>query len=220
MPRVVICSAERLEGALSGTLLWRHEMDRRLAGDATAAVAAARQCDPDLVLVDAKLAEALGIVRALREDPITREVPVGVMIRASSGLRPLPFLDAGANEILHLPAGPEWDERLTRLFKIRAREQSRVSLRVELACDGAAGQPFPVTALNVSPTGMLVHSTHPLGGGEHVNLSFLLPASTEAVRGRAVVVREAGEGRYGLQFLYLEGDGLERLRHMVSSAAG
>lgn len=216
MPTVVICSDKALEAQLGRTLLWRQDVERFTAASTGAAVQIARNVGPDLILVDCDLPDALDLVRTMAGHPLTRDLPVAVLVHRVFDVRGLEFIDAGAKEILRLPAGPEWDERLTRLFRIRGRRAIRLPLRIQIDVFDR-GSPLAATGIDLSASGLLLSCRSPLKVGEQVRLTFRVPGFADPVRSMALVVRDAGETRYGLQFLYLEDDGLDRVRHVIEN---
>ena len=70
---------------------------------------------------------AAAIVAALRQDPITRPTAIVALGRSEFGFDHLDLLEAGANAILPLPPGHDWDDRLMRLIHV----------------PGAPGHPLP-----------------------------------------------------------------------------
>jgi DNA-binding response OmpR family regulator len=213
MAVALLCAQRALETDLGHTMLWRHDLERHHCDHAGPALALARTLQPDLVLVDSALEHATQLVWALRNDPSTSKLPVAVLTRET--LDELSFLDAGAIEVLKLPATPEWDERLLRLIRMPVRKQARFDIAVEVEANDTTGRAVRVRGVNLSATGMLLESNVPMRIGDQFRLNFRLPGSAAPVTGTAWVVREAGPARFGVEFLYLEADGLERVRHLV-----
>ncbi len=207
MSVVLICThAENLETDVGGTLLWRQDVDRRLVAKPDEARMLAVAARPRLVLVDRDLPWAGRFLAALREDSSTRGLSVVVMARGDFDSSEVELLEAGANAILRLPGGPEWNERLQRLMDVPARKDARfpVSFQVEAASDG--GRPEQAQALNLSVSGMLLETQAPLGLRDDVRLRFTLPHAKAPLTVRAQVVRIAGT-QFGLEFRGLgEGD--------------
>jgi hypothetical protein len=127
------------------------------------------------------------------------------------------LLQGGANAILRLPAGPDWNERLAPLLSVAPRRAARIAVRLEFEGQGGLTvESFVATVLNLSESGMLVETKAPLAVGTDVDFRFRLRGGGEPVAGCGVVVREAGTGRYGVRFYGLEGDGRERVRAFVA----
>jgi len=108
--------------------------------DGEAALAAARARPPDLVLTDVMMPglDGLGLLRALREDPATRAVPVILLsARAGEDAR-VEGIDTGADEYLVKPFGAaelvarvRSQLELARLRRAREREAVRLSETLE-----------------------------------------------------------------------------------------
>ena len=118
MTAVLICSHGDLDGDLGGTLLCREDIERQVTTKLEEAQMLAVAARPRLVVIDRDLPWAARIVSALREDPSTRGLSLVVMARGDFDPAEVELLEAGANAILRLPAGPEWDERLERLMDV------------------------------------------------------------------------------------------------------
>lgn len=217
MSSALICSPEELEPELGGTLLWRREFERHVATrleDARLLAVAAR---PAIVLVDRDLTRAAELIAQLRQDPATRALSIAVLSRGDFDPGEVELLEAGANAILRLPPGPDWDERLLGLLQVPIRREIRIP--VQLAVEAGADRPdVPALALNLSVNGMLMESHAALAVGDELSLSFPLPGDAEVVVGRARVVRQAGARQHGVSFLSLEGDGRERVERFIGTA--
>jgi len=216
MPLALICSERSPERELGGTALWRSNIERRIVGSAAAARAEAAARPPQIILVDRDLPDAAGLVNALRQGGQTRRVSVVVLARGDFEPREAELMGAGANAILRLPAGPEWDDRVHRLMNVPLRREIRldVELRVRLALGAHAT--LPGVALNLSTAGMLVVCGGAMKVGDDVH--FSLPLPPRAVRGHGTVIRLQYPDRYGLEIASVEGDGRQHIRHFVESA--
>ena len=120
-PRVLLADDNADMRGYLGSLL-AGTYDVRAVGDGAAALAAARAQVPDLILADVMMPELDGfaLLRALRADPATREIPV-MLLSARAG-------EESAIEALHAGA----DDYLVKPFS--ARELlARVRGRIELA---------------------------------------------------------------------------------------
>lgn len=216
MAAVLICAADPLTDELHGTLLWRQEIERHVATHYAHALTIAVAARPDLVVVDRDLPAAERLVRSLRSDPTTRAVSIAVMARGPHDDSELRLLEAGANAVLRLPAGPEWDERLAPLLSVAPRQTARLPVRLEFEGQGGLTvESFAASVLNLSESGMLIETMAPLAVGTDVDFRFRLSGGEEPVCGYGAVVREAGAKRYGVRFYGLEGDGRERVRAFV-----
>ena len=218
MPVALICTQAELEPDLGHTLLWRAGMERHVATRLEDARMMAVAAKPDIVIVDRELPRSDRLVAALREDPTTRGLSIVVAARGDFDPSEVELLEAGANAILRLPAGPEWDERLPRLIDVPVRREARFPVHFEVDAIGP-GQPMSAIALNLSMSGMLLESPIPLGVGDEVHLRFQIPDSQAEVETAARVVRMAGPSQYGVEFRLVEADVKERLREFVTGAS-
>jgi hypothetical protein len=129
----------------------------------------------------------------------------------------LDLLEAGANAILRLPPGSDWDDRLVRLIHIPMRRAFRFPMHLQV--DDAfrsSGEVFDVVALNLSVNGLLIESSKALAVGEDVNFAFHLPQEAGLVTGSGTVVRQAsGIGQFGVELTHVEGDGRVRIKRFV-----
>jgi CheY-like chemotaxis protein len=221
MPVALICTQAELEPDLGHTLLWRAGVERHVATrleDARMMAVAAR---PDIVVVDRELPRSEKLVAALREDPSTRGLSIVVAARGDFDPAEVELLEAGANAILRLPAGPEWDERLPRLMNVPERREARFTVHFDVdETAGAVDHPEAALALNLSMSGMLLESPIPLSVGDEIQLSFQIPESGSSIATGARVVRLAGPGQYGVEFHRVDDAASGHLRAFVDAAAG
>jgi len=216
MAAALICSQADLQPELGHTVLWRVGIERHVARrleDARTMAVAAR---PDVVVVDRDLPRAYELVAALREDPGTRRVSIAIVARGDLDPAELALLEAGANAILRLPPGPDFDERLVRLLDVPVRREAR--LRVELGVDTlgtGVGERVPAHAVNLSRSGILIETTVELGVGDELELEFSLEGEDVLARGR--VVRRGEPRLFGVQFAPLPEYAAVRIRRFVGS---
>jgi CheY-like chemotaxis protein len=220
MPVALICTQAELEADLGHTLLWRAGMERHVATRLEDARMMALAARPDIVIVDRELPRCDQLVAALREDPSTRGLSIVVAARGDFDPAEVELLEAGANAILRLPAGPEWDERLPRLMDVPVRRDARFTVHFDVDAAVGVGDPAAALAINLSMSGMLLESPIPLSVGDEIRLSFQIPDSEARVQAAARVVRLAGPGQYGVEFRRVEGDATHHLRAFVTGAAG
>ena len=74
-----------------------------------------------------------------------------------------------------------------------------------------------VAARDLSVGGMLVESAEEFEIGEKLRVRFCLPRSVDPLEGTAWVVRKGRGRQWGLEFLYLDGSGVDELGRYVSS---
>lgn len=218
MAVALLCCEADLEADLRGTVLWRADFERHLARRLEDAQLMALTETPELVVVERELPWAPELVRVLRADPLTRAVSIAVVSRGEFNPREVELLEAGANAVLRLPVGPDWDERLSRLAHVPTRAEARCGVDFEVDATVRQGAPsLRGVALDLSTTGMLLQSPVELTVGEDVDFRFHLPGAGPLVAGCGRVVRQAGERRYGVEFYGLEGQGSEDVRRYVEA---
>jgi len=218
MPRVLLCSTSDLEEDLDQTLLWREDIERLVAGRAEYARTLALAARPQMVLVDRDLPGARDLIADLRGDPATRPLSIVVLGRGDFDSVEVDLLEAGANAILRLPAGREWDDRLVKLIQVPTRRETRFSVHFEVQADTDSPRTSGLAlALNLSVAGMLMQCSLPLGIGDDLDLGFRLFETDPAVAVRGRVVRQAKGERFGVQFHRFAGDGEERVAQFVGA---
>jgi len=200
MTAVLICSHGDVKEDLGATLLWRDDIERQVIAKMEEAQMLAVAARPRLVVIDRDLPWAARIVSALREDASTRGLSLVVMARGDFDPAEIELLECGANAILRLPAGPEWNERLQRLMDVPVRKEARfpVSFGVFAASNG--GGTANAQALNLSASGMLIETASALGVQDEVELEFQLPPVPGPVRVAGQVVRLAAPTQFGVEF--------------------
>jgi DNA-binding response OmpR family regulator len=218
MPQLLICAPSGLEAELRGTPLWRSDMERHLAASLEEAQTLVRSVSPDLVVVDRDLPRAPELVAALRADAATRRSSIVVVARGDHDPLEIELLEVGANAVLRLPPGPEWEVRLRALLAVPLRRQARLEVHLQVEGFRAGGVPVEGMALDLSQTGMLLEVRTALRPGDDLDLRFHTPDRV-LVEARARVVRQAGPARYGVQFASLGTAEKERIRRFVESAS-
>lgn len=224
MVLALICTSHDAEAELGQTLLWRMGIERRVVSSALPAKAAALEDRPDVVVVDRDLPAAAELIEALRGDPQTRRTSIVVMARGEFESSEIAMLEAGANAVLRLPVGREWDERLIRLIDVPVRRQVRLAVTVSVSAGSAFSTVTRVgQALNISVAGMLLEVQGvSLEVGDDIDAVFRLPGSVDALRVSGRVVRLAGTRRYGVEFRGFDLEVAELIRAFVEAgvAAG
>jgi CheY-like chemotaxis protein len=217
MAAALICSQEDLQPELGHTLLWRTGIERHIATRLEEARMMAVAAKPDIVVVDRDLPRADELIAGLREDPATRRLSIAIVARGDMDPAELELLEAGANAILRLPPGPDWDDRLVRLLDVPVRREARlpVEFGVDTLGTGVAER-FPAQALNLSRSGILIETSTELGIGDELELEFPLDGETVAGRGR--VVRHGAPHFFGVQFAPLPEWAAQRIERFVGAA--
>jgi CheY-like chemotaxis protein len=215
--RAVLVAVSDLARELGGTVLFRSNVERVPAQGVMEVRRAADEGRLDIVVVDSALPGAASVVTALRQDPLTRATAIVALGRSEFGFAHLDLLEAGANAILPLPPGQDWDDRLMRLIHVPARKAARFP--VDIAIEGGlrSGQAFSGRALNLSVNGLLLECRHPLEVGEDLRFSFEIPGEATGVRGTGTVVRAASPQQFGVELTHVEGDGRLRIKRYVES---
>lgn len=222
MTAVLLCTHADVKDDLSGTLLWRDDVERRVVIKMDEALLFAVAAKPKLVVVDRDLPWAARVVTALREDASTRGLSVVVMARGDFDASEVELLECGANAVLRLPAGPEWNDRLQRLMDVPVRKEARfpVGFEVETSSSGGGGGKADAQAVNLSASGILIETAAPLGMQEEVQLRFRLPPAPDALRVSGQVVRMAAPSQYGIEFRHLGPDQARRIQKYLDGLRG
>lgn len=217
MIRAALASPSDLASELGGTVLFRRNVERVQVSRAEEVRRLADEGRLDVVVVDSTLPGAAGLVAALRQDPVTRPTAIVALGRSEFGLDHVDLLEAGANAILPLPPGHDWDDRLVRLIHVPVRRATRFP--VDMALDGGlrSGVAFAGRALNLSVHGLLLECPEPLHVGEDLRFSFELPGEGGGVRGTGTVVRAESARRFGVELTHVDGDGRVRIKRYVES---
>jgi DNA-binding response OmpR family regulator len=216
--RVIICSAEDLSPELAQTFVGRAGVDRFKAASVEEVRTLARAVSPQLILVDRDLPDAQRLITRLREEPATQHRSLAVLARGFFQPVEVELLDAGANAILRLPPDAGWDDRLQRLLRVASRQEVRLPIRVwvDTTVVRTAAGDSKALSVNVSANGILLETALPLQLGQHLSLAFELEGGTRvAARGR--VVRDAGGGRFGVDFVDLDETSRDAIRWLVRS---
>jgi hypothetical protein len=217
MTAVLLCSHGDVKDDLGGTLLWRDDVERKVVIKMDDALLYAVAAKPRLVVIDRDLPWATRAVTALREDASTRNLSIVVMARGDFDAAEVELLECGANAILRLPAGPDWNDRLQRLMDVPVRKEARfpVSFGVEASSNGSTAA--DAQAVNLSASGMLLETAAPLSMQEEVQLQFRLPPAPDAVRVDAQVVRMATPRQFGVEFRRLGADVSRRIQRFLAA---
>jgi len=220
MPRALICSGGDLSPELSKTVLWRNGIERLTASTFDQARMMSVAGRPDLVLIDRDMPRSVELVGALRPDEATRHASIAVVARGDFQSVEIDLLEAGANAVLRLPAGPDWDDRLMRLITVPVRREARFPVQFRVQALLQDSDTLRATALNVSRNGLLLETRlGALAVGEEVDLEAFLPGDDDPLPAQGQVVRQAGPGQFGVQFLRLGDQARQRIESFVLGAA-
>jgi diguanylate cyclase (GGDEF)-like protein/PAS domain S-box-containing protein len=222
--KLLIVGPDDLSLELSSTVLWRPDIERTHVADAGAAITAAADLRPNLVvLASADLEATLAFVRALRADPRARPTAIAVLSRGLPARGEDLLLGAGANAVLPNPVDPFlWDPRLEELLSVPRRRYHRIPVRLrDWSGLVREAEELEGEVVNIGARGVLLESPAPLELGAKLGLSFRLPGDSTDVQVVGQVVRPAGgsDGRWrtGVEFLVYRGDARDRIVAFVES---
>ena len=216
MPSVLICCGS-IGRELPRTVLWRNDMERRVAHNREEALDLAGSSHFDLGVVVDDIGSPGLLIRDLRSGPSTRSLSIAVvMTHADFQPADLDLIDAGANAILRPPAGPEWDHRLGSLMHVPPRRAGRFPIEMRVEGQGAEiARSVAGTVLNLSEQGILVETDVPLPLGADIDFRIHLRDAPAPLRGCGQIVRQESPLRGGIRFYALEPHGLARVRRFV-----
>ncbi len=217
MIRAVLVAPRDLEPELGGTVLFRRNVERLPADDAEGVRRLADAGRVDVVVIDSALPGAPAVVAALRQDPTTRATAIVALGRSEFGFDHLALLESGANAILPLPPGQDWDDRLMRLIHVPVRKTSRFPVNLSLQGGLRDGASFAARVVNLSVHGLLLECRQGLKVGEDVRLIFDMPKGHGPIEARGTIVRQALADRFGVELTQVEGDGRVRIKRYVEA---
>jgi hypothetical protein len=214
----LICSDATLEAELGHTFLWRRDFRRRYATELAVAQQIAQSDSPVIALIERDLPWAERFLTLLRRNPATREMPTVVLARGAVRAVEADLLDAGADAVLRLPPGPEWDADFARVVGLPLRREERLELSLRVDAQ-VADDLVSATIVNIGVNGMLIQSSVPLEIGREIEFAFSLPEQPVLISGSGRVVRQAAPTEFGVEFLRLDAEDRERIRALLASAA-
>ena len=188
------------------TVLEREHVAIVAAATAEAVLADIREAKPKLLIVGPDLPDLSipDLCRRIRSEPEIRGVSILVVVSLVERERASQAIEAGANAVLFRPLeAAEFDRQVGALLTVPTRKELRVlvQLRVEESKEGFF---FLGHTRNLSVSGMLLETDHPLERGTAMGLRFFLPGRPNEMTAVAEVVRERkgqfGLRQYGLRF--------------------
>lgn len=226
MLRVLIVGPDSLSGELGPTVLGRPDIDRIHLADASLALETAEQARAHMVILDLPRPEALGVVRRLRDNPVTRPAAIVWLNRADPPEVEGELITGGVNAVVPVPVDPLlWDRRLDELLSVPPRRISRIQVRLRdwshfmKGTDEADG-----TILNIGARGVLLETSRPLELGGKIGMRFRLPGDSVdlASVGQVVRIAEGDRGlrKVGIEFLIFRGDAQDRIVAFVEDNSG
>lgn len=187
---------------------WLRRSDWKLLDVATAAetVRAVAAHGPSLVIVDLEQDPegALEAVRAVRADPVARDVPLLVLTPPG---RAEAARDAGAGHVFPGNAAPEEVlAEVQRLLALLERAAPRVKVEAPIAI-WRDGHPTEGRITDISSSGFFTATSEPQPVGARLEISFRLPhdRSGKIVTGEVIVVRrtDGPNSGFGARFFRL-----------------
>lgn len=206
MPTILLLDGARKRLPHEPKWLSRSDWSLRDAATAEEALRAVASHPPALVIVDFEWnpETALEAIRALRADPVGREIPLLVLApphRADEARR------AGAGHVFTAEAPPEAVlAEVGRLLDLLERAAPRVGVDTPLAF-WRDGRPAEGRLTDISSSGFFTATSDPQPVGARLEISFRLPhdRTGKVVTGEVIVVRraESPEPGFGARFFRL-----------------
>jgi CheY-like chemotaxis protein len=218
MALVLICSNRTLDKDLQGTVLTRADVRREMVRSAPEVQARLAAGGVSLLCLHRKVSGIETLIRTLRRSPQQKRISIVVFSEDDFDPSEIELLEAGANAILRLPPGDDFDDRVGRLIAVPARRDVRLPVRLQVAAGSGFGATVPVLALSLSASGILVESNHPLSMGDEVSLAFRFEGSEEIFSATAHITRTAGTNKYGARFTTIS-RGEDALRNFLASSS-
>jgi CheY-like chemotaxis protein len=218
MAVVLICSTRSLDRDLQGTVLFRSGIEREMVRSAAEVSPRLTAGGVALLCVHRQVSGIETLIRTLRRSPGLKHISIVVLSEDDFDPSEVEVLEAGANAILRLPPGDDFNERLGRLIAVPARRDVRIPVRLQVTASSGFGATVPVLAQNLSASGLLIESNHPLNMGDEISVAFRFEQSGEIFSASAYVTRTAGPNRYGARFTSIT-RGEEALKTFLSSTS-
>ncbi len=219
--RVLVVGPDSLSAELGPTVLGRPDIDRMHLADASLSVETVEQARPNMVILDLPRNEAVGVVRRLRDNPVTRPAAIVWLNRSDSPDIESELTSGGANAAVPVPIDPLlWDRRLEELLSVPPRRISRIQVRLRDWSHFMKGtDETDGTILNIGARGVLLETSRPLELGGKIGMTFRIPGEPDDLASVGQVVRvaegERGLRRVGVEFLIFRGDARDRIVSFV-----
>lgn len=155
------------------------------------ALEVARNEEPDLVLTDLRMPgmDGLELCRALRTDPVMKNVPILVMMGADEAEARGDVIRAGADDVLDKPLARIALTASVNRFLHYDHVQGQPRVRVDAPVRIVAGENETWgTVRNLSRGGLFIETHLSLVPSDEIELHFRLPESGHAVEPNAQVV--------------------------------
>jgi CheY-like chemotaxis protein len=218
MAVVLICTSRSLDRDLQGTVLFRSHIEREVVRSTSEVERRLAQGKVALLCIHRETPGIEVLIRNLRKSPTLKRISIVVFSEDDFDPSEIEVLEAGANAILRLPPGDDFNERVGRLIEVPSRRDVRLPVRLQVAASSGFGATVPVLAQNLSATGLLIESNHPLNMGDEVSLALRFEDSGEIFAATAHITRTAGPNKYGAQFTHIT-RGEEALKNFLASTS-
>jgi DNA-binding response OmpR family regulator len=219
--KILVVEGSRPIEGLSGSLFNRRECVLEVASSAAEALELCAIAVPDLVLLDAHVAEEseVDLEELIADLAGGRELPVVVILGELEEHREAGVMSAGAACAFARPVDDiELNARVCELLGISVRRHLRTFVKMKVDATVGNSTHF-ATISNISLGGVLIETERPIHLGDIIKLSFFLPQDDVPITVITQVVR-AGPGQghsYGCQFLDLAETGRDRISEFVST---
>jgi CheY-like chemotaxis protein len=200
MAVVLICANRSLDRELQGTVLFRSGIEREIVRSVAEAQTRLNAGRVALLCLHRNVTGIENLIRNLRKSATLKRTSIVVFSEDDFDPSEVEVLEAGANAILRLPPGDDFDDRLGKLIDVPFRRDVRIPVRLQVAATSGFGATVPVLGLNLSSSGILVESNHPLNMGDEVSVAFRFEETGEIFSATAHITRTAGPNRYGATF--------------------
>ncbi|MEO5762842.1 MAG: PilZ domain-containing protein [Vicinamibacteria bacterium] len=201
MAVVLICSTRSLDGILKDTVLFRSGIEREQVRTAAELQTRLGAGGVALACIHRDVAGIEALIRALRRSPALKRISFIILSDADFDPSEVELLEAGANAILRLPPGDDFNDRVGRLMEVPARRDVRLPVRLQVVATEGFGSIVPVLCQNISSSGILIESNHHLNMGDEINVALRFEDSGELFAAVAHITRTAGPNRYGARFV-------------------
>ena len=218
MAVVLICSNRSLDGDLKDTLIFRSDLERERVGSTSEAQTRLSAGGVSLLCIHREVRGVEMLIRGLRRSPSLKHISIVVLSEDDFDPSEIEVLEAGANAILRLPPGDDFDDRLGQLINVPSRKDVRLPVRLQVAASSGFGATVPALAQNLSSTGVLIESNQELNMGDEVKVALRFEESGELFAATAHITRTAGPNLYGARFTAIT-KGKEALRDFLKSSA-
>ncbi|NOZ86793.1 MAG: response regulator [Deltaproteobacteria bacterium] len=176
------------------------------ATDGDDALKLSRERNPDIVLVDLKMPgkDGFSILKELKDDPKTADIPVIVFSGSSRPEDMDKCLNAGAADYLTKPLRLEdLLKRTAKILDIPVRKHMRIPIQLEIfGIEG--GEVFEGETRDISIGGIFIATSSALKVSSRLKLRFRLPYQTKDLEIVGKVVREVPPmptRGYGIEFV-------------------